>query len=316
VLIDMTPETTATGGVVTRDGQLEAVYLPTFADTKHGSLSVSVQSALTGAMSDELKWLAPTRYEGAEYVASRLIATLAVRRAEKSAGVSSNRDGRIASDVAGLIGRQRPDGGWPWCDDPICLTDPNVTGWALIALGEAQRDGIAVDTRVIRTSTGYVFSYVNRSTDVAHPTRAHARSANGALAGHRSRRERLAQLDRSRDGRARSLELRGVDGRARRGLQLRGAARREGRAHRTREAEHDANDRVEVGPTRHVQAGYDQHPRLHARLSETGAPLLHARPAVPHAGEGDRRAQPRVRDLTSVHAARRADDTNQRREAW
>jgi uncharacterized protein YfaS (alpha-2-macroglobulin family) len=169
VLIDMTPETTATGGVVTRDGQLEAVYLPTFADTKHGSLSVSVQSALTGAMSDELKWLAPMRYEGAEYVASRLIATLAVRRAEKSAGVSSNRDGRIASDVAGLIGRQRPDGGWPWCDDPICLTDPNVTGWALIALGEAQRDGIAVDTRVIRTSTGYVFSYVNRSTDVAHP---------------------------------------------------------------------------------------------------------------------------------------------------
>ena len=41
-------------GIVTRDGQLEAVYLPNFADTKHGSLSVSVQSALTGAMSDEL----------------------------------------------------------------------------------------------------------------------------------------------------------------------------------------------------------------------------------------------------------------------
>jgi len=169
VLIDMTPETTATGGIVTRDGQLEAVYLPKFADTTHGSLSVSVQSALTGAMSDELKWLTPTTWEGAEYVASRLIATLAVRRAEKSAGVSNNRDGRIASDVAGLIGRQRPDGGWPWCDQPTCQTDPNVTGWTLIALGEAQREGIAIDSGVIRSSTGYVVSYVNRSTDIAHP---------------------------------------------------------------------------------------------------------------------------------------------------
>jgi uncharacterized protein YfaS (alpha-2-macroglobulin family) len=169
VLIDMTPETTATGGIVTKDGQLEAVYLPNFADTKHGSLSVSVQSALTGAMSDELKWLTPITNEGAEYVASRLIATLAVRRAEKSAGVSSNRDGGIASDVAGLIGRQRPDGGWPWCDHPLCQSDPNVTGWVLVALGEAQRDGIAVDSGVIRSSTSYVFSVVNRSTDIAHP---------------------------------------------------------------------------------------------------------------------------------------------------
>ena len=169
VLIDMTPETTATGGIVTKDGQLEAVYLPNFADTKHGSLSVSVQSALTGAMNDELKWLDPTPYEGTEYGASRLIATLAVRRAEKSAGLSINRDARIASDVAGMIGRQRPDGGWPWCDHPTCQTDPNVTGWVLIALGEAQRDGISVDSGVIRSATSYVVSFVNRSTDVAHP---------------------------------------------------------------------------------------------------------------------------------------------------
>lgn len=169
ISIDMTPETTATGGIVTQDSQLEAIYLPNFADTKHGSLAVSVQSALTGSMADELRFLEPTTWEGAEYVASRLIATLAVRRAEKTAGLSNNRDGRIASDVAGLIGRQRPDGGWPWCDFPTCQTDPNVTGWALVALGEAQRDGIAIDSGVIQRSTGYVVSYVNRSTDIAHP---------------------------------------------------------------------------------------------------------------------------------------------------
>jgi uncharacterized protein YfaS (alpha-2-macroglobulin family) len=169
VLVDMTPETTATGGIVTGDGQLEAVYLPNFADTKHGSLSVSVQSALTGSMADELKSLEPYVHENAEYVASRLIATLAVRRAEITAGVTNSRDGRIASDLAGLVGRQRPDGGWPWCDHPSCQTDPNVTGWVLIALGEAQRDGLTVDSGVVSRSTGYVFGYVNRPTDIAHP---------------------------------------------------------------------------------------------------------------------------------------------------
>src|SRR5207248_112868 len=83
VYMDVTPETTATGGVVTKDGALEALYLPPFADTKHGSLSVSVQSALTGSMAEELPMLVPYIYEGSERVASRLIATIAVRRAEK-----------------------------------------------------------------------------------------------------------------------------------------------------------------------------------------------------------------------------------------
>ena len=169
VLMDTTPETTATGGIVTKDGQLEAIYLPSFADTKHGSLSVSVQSALTGSMSEELKSLEPYVYENAEYVASRLIATLAVKRAEKTAGVASARDGRIATDVASLIGRQRPDGGWAWCENPLCLSDPNVTGWVLIALGEAQRDGISVDSGVVGRASSYVIGYVNRSTDIAHP---------------------------------------------------------------------------------------------------------------------------------------------------
>ena len=169
VFVDMTPETTATGGIVTRDGQLEAVYLPKFADTKHGSLGISVQSALTGTMADELSYLRPYSTEGAGSVASRLIATIAVRRAEKSANVDKGRAGQIASDLAGLIGRQRPDGGWAWCDPPECATDPNVTGWVLIALGEAQRDGLAVDPAVVRSATGYVFSYVNRPTDIAYP---------------------------------------------------------------------------------------------------------------------------------------------------
>lgn len=168
VYIDMTPETMATGGVVTNEGALEVIYLPPFADTAHGSLNVQVRSALVGSMSDELGALAPQTWEGTERVASRLIASLGVRRAEKSAGAADARDGAVTSDLAALVGRQRPDGGWAWCD-PQCLTDPNVTGWALLALGEARRDGLGIDAGVVSRASSWVSSYVNRPSDVARP---------------------------------------------------------------------------------------------------------------------------------------------------
>jgi len=168
VLMDVTPETTATGGIVTDKAAVEAIYLPPFARLKPGSLTVSVRSALVGTMAEELAELAPTDYEGAERVASRVIATIGVRRAERSAtGSSTAHDGRIASDVAGIVGRQRPDGGWAWCDDPLCQTDPRVTGWALLALGEARRDGTVIDSGVIARASTYVLTYVFRATDVA-----------------------------------------------------------------------------------------------------------------------------------------------------
>ncbi len=170
VELAVTPETTATAGVVTTAPDLEAVYLPPFAKTAPGSLTIGVDSALAGSMADELAGLAPTDYEGAERVASRLIATIGVRRAEKSAtGSSTEYDARIASDLGGLIGRQRPDGGWAWCDDPQCLTDPYVTGWALLALGEAKRDGMSVDDGVVRRATSYVQRVLGEPFDVAAP---------------------------------------------------------------------------------------------------------------------------------------------------
>jgi alpha-2-macroglobulin len=167
VYLDVTPETTATGGIVTTEPGLEAVYLPPFARQKPGSLTVGVDSALVGSMADELSSLAPTDYEGAERVASRLIATIAVRRAEKSAvGASTRYDARISSDVAGLVGRQRPDGGWAWCDEPYCSTDPYVTGWTLLALGEARRDGMSVDANVVSRASVYVRGVLAMPFDV------------------------------------------------------------------------------------------------------------------------------------------------------
>ena len=169
VALDMTPETVATGGIVTTDGAQEAVYVPPFANTAHGSLGIQVRSALVGSMAGELRTLEPITGEGAERVASRLIASIGVRRAERTAGASSVDDRRIASDLAGLVGRQRPDGGWAWCDDPLCATDPNVTAWVLLALGEARRDGLSYDGGVAARAVGYVAGHVNRVTDVAAP---------------------------------------------------------------------------------------------------------------------------------------------------
>ena len=169
IVLDVTPETVATGGIVTTEGAQEAIYLPPFVDPKHGSLDVQVRSALVGSMAGELRGLDPVAGEGAERVASRLIASLGVRRAERIAGGSSVDDRRIASDLAGLIGRQRPDGGWAWCDDPLCATDPNVTGWVLLAVGEARRDGLTYDGGVAARAAAYVSGYVNRLTDVASP---------------------------------------------------------------------------------------------------------------------------------------------------
>ncbi|HET7699775.1 MAG TPA: MG2 domain-containing protein, partial [Candidatus Limnocylindria bacterium] len=167
---DVTPETMSTGGIVAEDdARLEAVYLPTFANTRDGSLAVSVRSSLVGSLAGELDHFAPRPREGAEQVASRLLATVGVARAERSATGIRSRDSAIARDIAGLLGRQRPDGGWAWCDDPVCPTDPNVTAWVLLALGEARRDGYTVDAGVVQRAGVYVLDLVNRPNTSLEP---------------------------------------------------------------------------------------------------------------------------------------------------
>lgn len=170
ISLDVTPETTATGGVVIGEALSEAIYLPAFAILEGGSLEVTVQPALAGSAAGELKWLAPRPYEYSPQIAARLMATVGVRRADKSADKdTSGYDSRIATDVAALIGQQKPGGGWGWCAAPACLSDPNVTAWALLALGEARRDGIAIPDGTVSSARSFVNAFINRVADVEHP---------------------------------------------------------------------------------------------------------------------------------------------------
>ena len=169
LLLDVTPETMATGGIVTDEPAVEAVYLPPFAVLKNGLLQVAVQSALTGSMADELENFELRPFEDTVYIASRLTANIAVARAERSAGRTPANSGQITSDLAALVSRQKPDGGWPWCAEPACTSDPNVTAWVLFALGEARRDELTFDQSGISRAGTYLSGYINRSADVADP---------------------------------------------------------------------------------------------------------------------------------------------------
>ncbi len=166
VYLDVTPETTATGGVVTDAARSEAVFLPSFALQQGGGLEVTVEGSLVGLLASEVEGLRPIPGESVERVASRVLATLAVRRLQGVAPADLV-DARTAADVSDLLSAQRLDGGWGWCRN--CDTNMQVTGWVLLALADAQEAGRAVSPDVIWRATPLVLDYVNRPSDVENP---------------------------------------------------------------------------------------------------------------------------------------------------
>ena len=321
--IDVTPETTATSGVVTKEDQLEAVYLPPFADTKHGTLAVNVRSALVGSMADELAFLEPRLHESTPGVAARLIGTIGVRRAERSAGASAPRDGVIVRDVAGIEGRQRPDGGFPWCDDPLCGSDVTVTAWALFALGEARRDGVSVDASVVGRATSYLFAWVNAAPKPMDTSRVSLdgvvldvdrKAFECARAGEtrRGAKGRRAERDRGGAGALRAVprapgERRPRLSRARARRRRRPGRRRAGAHARRRSRRVDAPERERQplgGRDRVGQARLLHDERLDdgPRRARPGAPR--ARPRAPAAERALARRRPRRPALADGHRPR------------
>ena len=167
VYLDVTPETTATGGVVDGGFADEAVYLPDYVITGSGSLEVLLQASLVGALDLELPHLAPFKKESTVRVASRVVATIAVQRAN-AGGLTEEQQVQLKADLAYLANAQRYDGGWPWCRT-CSESDLWVTGWVLIALGEAQGADHTVADYAVTRSARLIAGHVNRETDIDEP---------------------------------------------------------------------------------------------------------------------------------------------------
>ncbi|MYD65623.1 MAG: hypothetical protein F4X26_06545 [Chloroflexi bacterium] len=172
VHLDVTPETTATGGVVEDVLAVEAVYLPDYVITGQGSLELSLQGSLVGALDEELAHFEPYKYESAVRIASRVVAAVAVQRASVG-GLDAQSAEQLRRDVRNLILRQTNVSGWSWgrgwgwCES--CRPDPVTTGWVLLALGEARDAGHDVPDYVIEGATTTIVGYTERETDVERP---------------------------------------------------------------------------------------------------------------------------------------------------
>ena len=170
VYLDVTPETTATGGVVTDEPVQEVVYIPSYTIQEEGlgSLQVNVQASLVGSLAKQLDAFRPRSWDTVDRRAERIIATLAALEADPGATLPYSED-TLRSDIAEIVSLQRGDGGWPWCRR--CTgSDVQVTAWVLQALGAWQRAGNTVDVDVLSRATSYVYSKVQGFSDVANPT--------------------------------------------------------------------------------------------------------------------------------------------------
>ena len=162
----VTPETVATGGVVEEAPVVEAVYLPEQVPTERGSLEIALQGSLVGALDEELPALAPYRWESTVRLASRIVATVAVRRASPT-GLTGAQEAQLLSDIEDLVEARRY-GGWAWCRS-CSEANPWVTGWALVALGEARAAGYEVPDDAYSRSLETVTRELDRERDVEDP---------------------------------------------------------------------------------------------------------------------------------------------------
>jgi len=169
VLRDVTPEATATGGVVTDQALAEAIYLPDYAITEGGRLEVGIEASIVGVLGAELRrFPGPSVYcgrscESTTHLSSRIVAYTAYLRAyDAEQGVRSLvREG----DIAELVSRQRSDGGWAWCRTN-CTSNPAVTSWVLIALDDARDAGEDINTGVFNDGASYLLRELAVATDV------------------------------------------------------------------------------------------------------------------------------------------------------
>ncbi len=166
VFLDVTPETTSTGGVVQDQSALEAIYVPRYAITDRGSLDVGVQASLVGALESELSEFVEIEEESTVRTAARVIATIAARQAEGYEGDAVFAP--VEDDLRRLQTVQRGDSGWGYCARR-CPSNPVVTAWVLTAFGDAVDAGWESPNTAWQLGVGSIRSHLDRVSDVADP---------------------------------------------------------------------------------------------------------------------------------------------------
>jgi alpha-2-macroglobulin len=125
-----------------------------------GGLEVGITSTALHALTDAVLYLHAYPFEGAEHVASRVLAVAALRdvlAAFAADGLPAPEELESATrrDIATLAGMQLSDGGWPFWRG-MSEASPFVSTHVAHALQRAQEKGFAVPAHVLEQAGGYL----------------------------------------------------------------------------------------------------------------------------------------------------------------
>lgn len=188
----LTPESVATGGTVSGEPMLEAVYLPPGTNVTDGALVVSMRQELASTLADELKRFPALRTESTDYIIGRLRTQLALLDVERT----PEREMRAAASVAAVLDRQAGDGGFVFC--PRCDSrEPDLTARALIALGDAKARRFAVNAERFTRGTTYLRRVLDAPKDIEQPLEPQRRAMYLYAIAHGSGGKDIAGLIRN-----------------------------------------------------------------------------------------------------------------------
>ncbi len=158
-----TPATTeafATYGTIDEGAIAQPVQRPPDVVEQFGGLELTTSSTAVSELTDAFLYLQDYPFEGSEQVASRLIATLALKDVLASFEVeglpsADEVDAAVRRDLDKLVAMQNSDGGWDWWRAER-QSSPFATVHAAHALARAGADGYAVREDTISRAKDYL----------------------------------------------------------------------------------------------------------------------------------------------------------------
>jgi uncharacterized protein YfaS (alpha-2-macroglobulin family) len=168
-------DVTGTSGVLEESGRrVEALLLPPNADTRLGSVAVSLSPSLAAAMIDTLEAHNEVDFIQAcpHALANRLLPNVVTFRALNELNLdnpqlSAELTTLIETAVAQLEDLALANGGWTWCYNSEA--DPYFSALVLLSLIKAQQAGFTVDSAVLENGLSYVARQLRPAADLTEP---------------------------------------------------------------------------------------------------------------------------------------------------